>query len=513
MLTFLHNAEIRTMCASMPRAEAAVIDGERFVFVGTETAASRFLEGRAHQKINAQSYTVVPGFHDAHLHFLHGITKDEHVALGNARSADEAVDILKAALTQHMGGWLIGEGWNQERFSAHRLLTREDLDKVSLDVPILATRVCGHLLTANSRAMEMAGCFAEDGVFREDGQDALFSCLPPEDTAKLLQKMKAAQTKLFAQGITSIQSDDLGSMPNDAAASFLRALRDAGDAGEMKVRYAEQALMGDLRSLRGFLESGLHRLEGKRLRISHIKLLADGSLGARTALLRKPYADAPGILGMATFTQEELFALVREAAAHGMPTAIHAIGDGAMETALCSFEKEGGALRNAVVHAQITDGAQIRRCGALGLTIMAQPIFLDADTPIVRQRVGDTLAQTSYSWRAMLGAGARVALSTDSPVEPFAVMPNLYCAVTRRGLRGGEPYLPHEALTLDEALYAYTAAGAFAMGEEAQKGRIAPGMLADFALLTKRLDDQTPEILLDTGVARTYIGGECVYAD
>lgn len=511
MPLLITNANILTMNAAAPRAEAAVVEGTRFSFVGSEQGARAYLQFQPHTVLDAEGCTVVPGFNDSHMHAVHTALRARSVSLEGAKSVAEAVERLRAGLSQLHRDFLIGEGWNQENFLEKRMLTRADLDAVSTDVPILASRACGHILAANSRALAMAGVEAGDGILREDEQGAVLRLVPPTDDRDALEALFALEPRLFKQGITSIQSDDLHSVPEHRAELFIRALRDAGDLGKLKVRYALQANLGSLPALRTFFFDGLHLLRGDRFRVACVKLLADGSLGARTAWLAKPYADAPDTAGIPLYRTDELCALVRESASHGMPAAIHAIGDAAMQQVLDAFEREGRGLRNAVVHAQITTADQIRRCGRLGLCILAQPIFLKADVPIVARRVGGALSATSYRWRSMLCGGARVAFGTDCPVEPFDVFENLYRAVSRRAGPGDAPFLPDEAFTLDEAIYAYTAAGAYASGEENVKGLIWPEMLADFVVLDRRLPENEPEALLETQVRATYIGGDLVY--
>ena len=501
--------DIRTMHHAAPRVKAMAVEGERITFIGEEKAARAWLAGKTWETIDARGATVLPGFNDAHMHFAGYALQARGVSLRGAWSAQEVVERLREGLARCQGGWLIGRGWNQETFTDRRMVTREDLDEVSRDIPVVASRVCGHVMAANSRALSMAGVDPADGLLREDEQDAIWRVVPRPDPEEKLKAMAEAQGKLYEKGITSVQSDDLTGQDDRA---FLTLLRDAGDTGRLKVRYAEQASAGEARALEAFFREGLHEIRGKRMCVSCVKLFADGSLGARTAALHNAYADAPETKGITLYSQEALNELVRVAASHLLPVAVHAIGDAAMGQVLRAIEAEGRGLPHAVVHAQVTTAEQIALCGHLKVMILAQPIFLDADAPIVRQRVGDSLAETSYRWRSMLGAGARVAFSTDCPVEPFDPFPNLYCAMTRQGLHGGEPYLPEEAFTLEEALYAYTAAGAAASGERREKGILYPGMLADFIVLDSPLRDNEPASILEAGVAETYIGGERVYA-
>lgn len=504
--------DIRTMHHAAPRAKAMAVEGERIAFVGSETAARAWLSGRvgrAWETLDVRGLTVLPGFNDAHLHFAHHALQSRRVSLRGSRSAQEVVARLRKGLAHRKGKWLIGEGWNQDIFSDRRMVTREDLDTVSKDVPVIATRVCGHIMAANSLALSMAGLDTADGLLREDEQSMIWRLLPQPNHAETLEAMVEAQWGLYAKGITSIQSDDL---TGRNAREFLTLLRDAGDSGRLKVRYAQQANVGEARALEAFFRDELHRIQGRRMRVSCIKLLADGSLGARTAALSQPYADSPETRGIAIYSQEALCELVQIASANQFPVAVHAIGDAAMRQVLDAVETEGNGLSHAVVHAQITTAELVARCGRLGVAIIVQPIFLDADMPIVRARVGDQLAQTSYHWRSMLGAGANVAFSTDCPVEPYDPFPNLFCAITRTRLSGGEAFLPEEAFTLEEALYAYTAAGAVASGENGEKGILFPGMLADFIVLNKRLDENEPTTILEVSVAQTFIGGERVFA-
>lgn len=511
-MLMIKNAQLFTMHPSMPRGQAAVVNGNRFVFVGSEEGAHLFLGANPYQVLDAQGNAVLPGFNDAHLHYLHTVMQASRVNLAGTRSISELISRMRDGLARCESSWLIAEGWNQEHFADRHMPTREDLDSISTEIPIIASRTCGHIMTANSRALSMAGLSQPDGILREDQQDAVWRLIPAPRVADQLEWMVRGQQALLAKGITSIQSDDLGSVSWPDVSTFLHTLRDYGEDGRIKIRYSTQALLGSLDKIRSFFDQGLDLIEGRRYRLSCVKLLTDGSLGARTAWLNAPYADDPHTRGIRLYADGELTALVGEAATHGVPCAIHAIGDAAMQQTLDAFAAVGGGLRHAIVHAQITDDRQVVRCGQMGLCILAQPIFLDADAPIAAARVGESLANTSYRWRSMLSAGAHIAFSTDCPVEPFDPMNNLYCAITRRGLDGDTAYLPQEAFTLDEALYAYTAAGAYASGDENAKGRIWPGMAADFVLLDRPLNPHEPDALRETNVLQTYIDGECVYS-
>lgn len=258
---------------------------------------------------------------------------------------------------------------------------------------------------------------------------------------------------------------------------------------------------------------------GDRFRISTVKLLADGSLGARTAFLREPYSDAPDTCGLPIYPEQaQLDRLVVTAHRHNMAVAIHAIGDGAAEMVLNAFQRARAELpwlhpRHGMVHCQILSEGQLRRMAELDVTAFVQPVFINGDMHIAPGRLGGKRLAHSYAWGDMERLGLHMAFGTDCPVECFHPLEGVYCAVTRRDFTGNGPFLPEQALTPYQALYAYTAGGAYASGEERIKGRIRSGLLADFLLVDRNLLTCPPEELLSARVLRTYVGGACVFRD
>lgn len=232
--------------------------------------------------------------------------------------------------------------------------------------------------------------------------------------------------------------------------------------------------------------------------------------------MRKPYYDAPDTKGLAVYDQASLDALVLEAHKKNIAVAIHAIGDGAIELCLNAFARARREYpyfhpRHGIVHCQITDAEQLRRFKELDVLAYIQPIFLDYDIHIVTDRVGPELASTSYAWKTYIDSGVHTAFGTDCPVESFRPLPGIYCAVTRCDLKGNGPFLAEQRLTREQALYGYTAAGAYASHDEAVKGKIKAGMYADFITLDTDLLTCPAEALLRANVTRTYIDGTCVY--
>ena len=246
-------------------------------------------------------------------------------------------------------------------------------------------------------------------------------------------------------------------------------------------------------------------------------MISDGSLGAHTAFLSRPYADAPETRGIPIYTQAQLDEMVDCANRNGMSVAIHAIGDAALDRVLDAIEKALAACprenhRHGIVHCQITRPDQLARIRKMHLHVYTQSVFLDYDTTIVRARVGDALAETSYAAKSLLSGGVSVSNGSDSPVEAPDVLRGIECAVTRRSVGSTDaPYRPEEALTVQEAIDSFTQGSAYASFEENLKGRIAENMLADFVVLERNPFETPPEQLHTIAVLETYLGGRRVY--
>lgn len=252
-------------------------------------------------------------------------------------------------------------------------------------------------------------------------------------------------------------------------------------------------------------------------RIGPLKLLGDGSLGARTAFLSGCYADAPGERGIAIFTQNQLDEMISLAHRNGMQVAVHAIGDGILDRVLAAYEKAFANdprtdHRSGIVHVQLTRPDQLERMHRLNLHAYVQTIFLDYDSHIVHARAGDTLAGSSYAFRSLKASGMHVSNGTDCPVELPDPMRGIQCAVTRQPLDGSlPPYRPEEAMTVADALLSYTAEGAYASFEENFKGRIAPDMTADFVVLSDNPFHTPACELSHIHPLLTILGGRIVY--
>ena len=542
MITLYTNGKIHTMDSALALAEAVVVENNKFTYVGTEEGARSFLEknGCVFNEIDLGGNLVLPGFNDSHMHFIHYAESLRSVNLSGTSSINELKDRLKKALENRQPGdntWLEGNGWNHDFFlDEKRFPNRFDLDEVSAEVPIIVIRACCHIGALNSAAMKELGLNKEkakqygdlvsllpdgepDGVIKENYLNDLKVRLSHLDLEELKEIILIAQENLLSQGITSVQSDDLGYVTNSDYELLFRAFLELEASGQLKMRLGEQCLLEKPSLIKEFFEKGYHAGWGNdKIRVTSIKLLADGSLGARTAALRKPYADDAETSGIALMSQEGLDEMVLISHAHNCPVAIHAIGDRAIELALNSIEKAkktgAGNLRHGIVHCQITDKEMLERFQELDVLAFIQPIFIDYDMNIVNARVGDDLTQTSYAWKTMVDGSVHASIGTDCPVEAFDTMPNIYSAVARKNLTGAEKrvFLPQEKLSMEETIHAYTVEGAYASGEEDQKGTITAGKLADFIVLDRDLFTlSSEEEILETKVIATIFDGKPAY--
>ena len=532
MTTCYYNAHIFT--ADQSRAECFVVEAGRFVFVGShKEALSRYPQA---QQIDLRGQFVCPGFNDSHMHLLNlGNMLTQAQLSPVTRTLAGVLRTLGEYVSQHTDDpWILGRGWNHDYFEdANRYPNRDDLDAVCPDKPCLITRACGHVAIANSRALALAGLdqsaphvdggrVATDengrpnGLLEENAIDLVTNIIPTPSREQIKQKLVMAMEHVNRFGITSVQSDDFSSTKapfEEVIAAYLELKAE----GKMTVRVTEQCLLHDKETLLRFLNQGYCTGWGDEwFRMGPLKLIGDGSLGSRTALLRQPYSDAPDTCGIAIYSQEALDELIEIAHAHGMQVAIHAIGDGAADLVLDAVERAQklhprNDARHGIVHAQILTQEQVKRMKALNMHAYIQPIFLDYDTKIVYPRIGNR-ADEAYPAASLLRAGVTISSGSDSPVEPPDVMTGIQCAVTRKPVTREveHAYLPHEALSLSQALISFTADGAYASFETDVKGRIREGMLADFVVLGIDPFETDPQYIHKIPIKQTCVGGKQV---
>ncbi len=533
MKTAYFNAQVYT--GALPLRQAFIVEDGLFGLVGNN---DEILAATADRRVDLHGCFVCAGFNDSHMHLLGFGSMLRTARLAeHTGSLAELMAYVRTYLSENPpkeGQWLLGRGWNQDLFSdVHRMPGRYDLDSVSAEIPIMLTRACGHCCVVNSKALEIIGVGQDtpapeggaigfengqpDGRLYDNAIELVQRVLPAPGPREIRDMLRAACREVNRYGVTSVQTDDYQVFHDVPWQMVNEAYREMADKGELTVRVCEQAQFTDLPELQRFIASVQAEGAGTSMfRIGPVKLLGDGSLGSRTAHLSRPYADAPGTRGFSLYSDRALEQMVACAHAHGMPVAIHAIGDACLDQVLNAV---GRALetqprqdhRHGVVHCQITRPDQLERIRELGLHIYAQSIFLDYDSHIVEKRVGKGLASSSYHWKTLLDRGVGVSNGSDCPVELPDVMAGIQCAVTRRALDGTGPYLPDQAFSVQEALDSFTWRGAEASFEESVKGRIAPGYFADFTVLAENPFHAEPRRLHEIEVTGAYLGGEPVY--
>lgn len=517
-------------------AQAVLICGELIEKVGTNEEILSGLPPDA-KIIDAEGATIIPGFNDSHEHLYHVGEEIYQVRLLGVQSLAEVLRRGREFIAENAiasGEIVCGNGWNQDYFKdENRMPSRYDLDKISTKHPIIFNRACGHVLVCNSLALEVAGllggklpqtpggeidvdeCGVPTGILRENARVHVQKIIPKPSQKQIQEKILAAMRYANKNGITTVQTNDVR---DEGFATMLDAYKDIFESGKATTRIYHQCRMPKMGLLQKFIDCGNNTGAGDDyMSIGPLKLFVDGSLGARTALMRADYADAKGERGIATLSPQELDALVQLADKNNMSVAIHAIGDRAIEVVLDSYAKVimngRNPNRHAIVHCQITDKALLQRFADMNIVALIQPIFLHYDMHICESRVGKKLAETSYAFRTMKDLGLHAAFGTDSPVEDLSPINNIHCAVNRQDLAmlpvGG--YYPSECMDIYDAIDGYTLESAYAEFKEDRKGRIKAGYIADLTMLDCDIFHVPTQKIIDTQIIKTIYAGKVVY--
>jgi predicted amidohydrolase YtcJ len=514
------------------RVEALAVKKDRIIAAGSNEEIGK-LKGPQTKIVDLGGRFVMPGFNDAHLHLAGGGLLKINVDLtGTASLADMQSRIASRAKGLAKGEWLLGGGWDHTLWASKKLPTRQDLDRVVPDNPAVFDRIDGHIAIANTAALKQLGWMKKvpdptggkidrntkgepTGILRETAVELMSTKIPPPLPARRRQAIELALAEAAEWGITSAQD---GSTWED----FL-VYEELEREGKLTTRITLWLPFDDsLDTLQK--HRAHHRGDDLMLRTGMIKGYMDGSLGSRTATLLAPYADDPGNSGIPRYPQAQLNAMTAERAAAGFQFGFHAIGDRGVEQALEAFSEamrqerqkagertEEAKFRYRIEHAQVTTPAEIKRMGEMGVIGSMQPNHLLTDMNWAEERIGKERAKSSYAWRQMLDNGVRLAFGTDYPVEPITPFRGLYAAVTRKNEAGTAEYVPAQAITIGEAIAAYTEGAAYAEFSEKEKGTLAPGMLADFVVLDRDITKSSPAEILQTRVLRTVVGGKTVF--
>lgn len=483
-------------------------------------------------QIDLQGRSVFPGFVDCHIHLAsYGISL-RRVDLRTARSLRGAVEKVADAVKRHKSGeWVRGRGWDKNLWPEDRFPTREDLDPISPDNPVILSSKDGHLLWVNSAALRLAGVdsrtpdpsggeIARDrrgsptGILKEQAEDLIWKAVPPVGAELIEQGIRDATEAAHRLGLVGVHNF-VGTEVSEGPSAF-GVFQELQRRGKLRLRVWTTL---PIHALEAAASAGLRTGFGNEwLRVGPVKIFADGTLGSQTASMLEPFEGQPQNTGIPICTREELIDLVGRAVASGFWCAIHAIGDRANRWALDAYEvhqatsQQLGA-RHRIEHVQLLHPDDLSRLARLGVTASMQPIHATCDRDIA-ERYWGRRSRYAYAWRSLLTAGTVLAFGSDAPVETPDVVQGLYAAVARQ--RPDEPdapsWYPEQRLTIDEAIRAYTVGAAYAGGEEGDQGTLAEGKLADFVVLDRDILQVEPAELLETRVEATIIGGEIVYA-
>ena len=509
-------------------SDSFAVKDDRFVSPGEAPCQDRI--------IDLKGAFVCPGFIDTHMHLIDygqaisACMLDEHTG-----SIHEVLAYMRAFLQRDPlgeGEWLFARGWNDDFFcDEKRYLNQHDLDQVSTDVPIYAERTCGHCACVNTKALEVMGITADTpapdggridvengeltGLVFDNAIDLIRRAMPEPSIDLIKAHIKAACKSLGSYGVTSCMTDDFTAMYRWP--DVVRAYRELEAEGELTVRIYQQCYFDKPEELKTFLAAGYTTGTGTDMyRIGPMKMIADGAVGAHTAFLSEPYSDMPETCGAPVYSQAVLDEMIGLANRNDMQIAIHAIGDRCLDMVLDAYEKAFSEHkredhRDTLIHCLVTRPDQLPRIKRLGLRVHFQSAFLDYHCRIAEQRLGKERAEHAYAWKSMQDMGIGVSNSSDAPVEIPSPLRGIQLAVTRRPVDGSMKALnPREAFSLEEAFAGYTTNAAPASFDEYKKGRIEPGYLADFIILSDDPFRTDPDSLSAIRVLETWVNGRRV---
>ena len=538
MKTYYINGVIHTMNGK-EIVEAMVVENDKIIALGNNEEILKNTNEND-SIIDLENNTVIPGFNDSHLHGLLTAQKMSQIDVTQTKSIDDLIKKSKEQLPKDIkdGEWIIGRGWLHDNFKENRFPTKDDLDKITTEYPLVLIRACIHICVVNSKALELINLdknnlpIIEDGeiytdengeltgLFSESALLYVYNNFPKKSREEIKEMILKLQKHLNSYGITSIQSDDFTALNNTDYHEVIEAYKELAKEDKLTLKVYQQCLLNTPQKFIDFLDEGYKTKQDFGFyRIGPLKLLLDGSLGARTAVIEGGYADDSEANGISIYSDDTLYEYGKIAAQNNIQLAVHGIGDGATNQIirLCKKINQNfgyGDYRHGIVHCQISTKPILDEIVKEKIVVYAQPIFLDYDIHIVENRVGKEKARTSYAFKTLLDDGASVSLGTDSPVDAISPFKNMYCAITRKdlSLTMDKGWFEQECLSIEEAVKAYTYESAYQSFEEDIKGTLEKGKVADFIVLDQNIFEVTPEKMLETQVLKTIVNGKLVYS-
>jgi predicted amidohydrolase YtcJ len=523
------NANVWTVDSKLPKAQAVAIIGDRIVAVGSQADVQGW-RGASTRVIDAAGKLVLPGFNDAHVHFVSGGQQLDAVDLNDSTSAEEFVKrVAQQASKTPNKQWITGGDWDETKWSPAQLPTKEMIDAVTPDNPVFLNRYDGHMSLANSIALRLAGVTASTpdppggsivrdaqgnptGALKDAAMGYVFKVIPPLSHDQRLHAVQRALSHAASLGVTSVQDMN----PEYADIAVYSELL---DRGQLTARIYAAPLITQVDDQ---VKIGIRRAFGSPyLRIGALKAYADGSLGSATAYFFEPFADQPNNHGLLSDEMHPISLMhdrMMKADAAGLQLCTHAIGDAGISAILDIYtdlvKVHGKADRRfRIEHAQHMAAKDFARFADLGVIASVQPYHAIDDGRWAEKRIGHDRASRTYAFRTFLNDGVRVAFGTDWNVAPLNPMLTLYAATTRATLDGKNPngWFPAQKLTVVEAVQAYTMGSAYAEFQDQEKGSITPGKLADMVIVNDDIFQIDPVKIRDVKVTKTIVGGKVVW--
>ncbi len=528
------NAKVLTIDKDNPLAEAIAIKGDKIIAVGTSDKIAELADKNHTQIIDANGKLVVPGFNDAHVHF--GPLDPDYIELRYTTDPSVITQKVREQVAKSKPGELIQGGhWEHEMFIDKKWPTKELIDKVSPDNPVMLSRADGHSVLVNSFVLKASGITKDTpdpfgGVIQKDPLTGEPTGIIKENAEQLIKtgEIKPVRTELEIKartwhgyllalkearelGVTSVQ------IPG---AADLEAYDSLQKDGELTCRIdIGNFLTADTTKLSGFSKiKKKYPSDNNWIRFGYLKAFIDGTIGSGTALMFEPFTDNPSTSGLAMMPYEVFEQMVLAADKYGFQIGVHAIGDKGNNWVLNAYERairENGKRdsRHRIEHAQTLQFSDIPRFSQLGVIASMQPTHCITDKKFCEKRIGIERAKGAYAWNSLKDAGANLAFGTDYQVEPLNPMEGLYAAVTRKDRLGekGDGWNPEQKISMEDAIRYYTLGSAYAQFMENRKGMIKPGFLADIVIVNKDLMTIPENEIMKTKVDYTIVGGKVVY--
>ena len=532
------NGEIYSMKKEGEKFQSLGVKDGKITFLGTDEEAKNV---SSKELIDLKGKMMIPGMADAHLHLYAYCQNLTFVDLSKVHNINEMINLMKEKVKNvKKGDWVKGVNFDQSKWKENRFPTLEEMDSISKDNPVIIKRCCLHAVVANSKALKIAGIGKNyqagsggiveldkdsmpNGILREQSTKVFDDILPdPLKDIEVQKKiMQDVLNDMSSKGITTIHTYAAKIWQYNEDISIYKNFEK-----EEKLPLRVTVCIDELFEPEILTEEKLNN-PYRKVQLGAYKIFSDGSMGSRSAALKKPYSDDPQNSGFMLFTQEELNNKILTGYEHGLQPAIHAIGDRALDMTLAAIEytlkttKEKGMtdeeqknrLPFRIIHVQMIDDDLLERMKKLPLVLDIQPIFLCTDLHWIEDRIGKERLKGSFALKTMEKAGLIQTGGSDCPVETYEPLKGIYAAVTRQDMEGYpiEGFLPEERLSVYEALCMYTKNVPYATGQESVLGTLEIGKFADLTVLEKNLFKIDKKEIKDIKVEQTYVAGNCVF--